>query len=188
MAFDCIFVDFQKDTKTKEHVLELFPYAKIIPFVSSYFDILKSYIDNVGTTHCWMISDLVDSSNFDFDFIPEQHQESQIHVWNSIQQTEGDIMLVPTNEFKKQKNHLRYLRDFKDINYHVDDAIKFQNWPSKKFKFDDIVGSVKLQQSRYVNYYYDSEHDIVPSLWEDQKLYIYVQQIKSIDTKVCCAK
>ena len=173
MAFDCIFVDFQKDTKTKKRVLELFPYARVIPFVSSYFDIVKSYIDEVRTTHCWLISDLVDSKTFDFDFIPEQYEEKQIHVWNTLQQTEGDIMLLPVNEFKKQKNNLRYLRDFKDINYHSNNTIQLHEWPSKKFQFDSIIESVKSQKSRYVNYYYDTKHDIVPSFWEDQKLYIY---------------
>jgi hypothetical protein len=31
---------------------------------------------------------------------------------------EGNVMLIPTQEFKNQMYDLRYLRDFKDINYH----------------------------------------------------------------------
>ena len=44
MAFDCVFVDFKENNPTKQKVLEQFPYARVTPFVSSYFDIIKSYV------------------------------------------------------------------------------------------------------------------------------------------------
>ena len=79
MAFDCVIVDFQKDQKNKEFLFNKFPYALSTPFVGSYFDILKSFVDSVKTDFFWLTSDLVNLQHFDFNFIPDQHQQKQIH-------------------------------------------------------------------------------------------------------------
>ena len=175
MAFDCVFVDFKENNPTKQKVLEQFPYARVIPFVSSYFDIIKSYVNDVRTEYFWFISDLVNLQHFDFDFIPEQHERTQIHVWNGDNQTEGDIMLIPTKEFKQQMDSLKFLRDYRDINYHTDSAITFNVWPSVPFTFDNLIEQVRKQKSRYTNYYLKNINNITPSFWEDQKLYVYDQ-------------
>ena len=72
-----------------------FPYARIIPFVSSYFDIAKSVLGDSQTEYTWLLSSKVDYSNFDFNYIPEQHQAKQLHVWNNKNQKEGDTFLFP---------------------------------------------------------------------------------------------
>jgi len=171
MAFDCVIVDFQKDQKNKEFLFNKFPYALSTPFVGSYFDILKSFVDGVKTDFFWLTSDLVNLQHFDFNFIPDQHQQKQIHVWNTQSQREGDIMLLPTNEFKSQMNHIKFLRDYKDINYH-DTNFEYNEWPSFKFTFDNLTEQIKNQKTRYANYYFKKQHSIIPSFWEDQKLYV----------------
>lgn len=172
MAFDCVFVDFRENNSAKERIMEEFPYAKVTPFVSSYFNILKSYIRDIKTEHFWFVSDLANLQHFDFDYIPEQHEQKQIHVWNGAYQTEGDIMLIPTSEFRKQMDSLKFLRDYQDINYHTDHSITFNVWPSVPFTFDNLIEQVKKQKERYVNYYYKDINNTTPSFWEDQKLYI----------------
>ena len=102
MAFDCVFVDFQKNKTVKERVLNQFPYARVTPFVGSYYDVLRSFIEDIRTEFFWLVTDLIDTAEFDFDYIPEQHEQQQIHVWNVVDQKEGDLMLIPTKEFKKQ--------------------------------------------------------------------------------------
>jgi hypothetical protein len=172
MAFDCILVDFQNNKSFKANALEQFPYARVTPFVGSYLDILKSFVETVNTEFFWLVTDLVNLEYFDFDYIPEQHEQKQIHVWNGRDQTEGDLMLIPTHEFKKQITGLKFLRDFKDIHYHTDYNITFNAWPSVPFTFDNLIDQVKQQKQRYVNYYYKDINNITPSFWEDQKLYI----------------
>ena len=31
---------------------------------------------------------------------------------------EGNVLLIPTKKFKEQMHNLKFLRDYKDINYH----------------------------------------------------------------------
>ena len=172
MAFDCVFVDFQKNKTVRAQVLNQFPYARITPFVGSYYDILRSFVEDIRTEFFWLMTDLVDTTGFDFDYIPEQHEQRQMHVWNSRDQQEGDLMLIPTAEFKKQIAGLKFLRDFKDINYHSTELV-YDDWNSVPFAFDDLITQVQSQGERYVNYYYKKPEPIKPSFWEDQKLYIY---------------
>jgi len=173
MAFDCVFVDFQKNKKFKDQILNQFPYARVTPFVVSYYDILKSFVEDIRTEFFWLMTDLVDTTGFDFDYIPEQHEQQQIHVWNVVDQKEGDLMLIPTKEFKKQIEQLKFLRDFKDINYHNTYSIAYDDWSSAPFTFDNLITQTQSQKEKYVNYYYETPHPIKPSFWEDQKLYVY---------------
>ena len=71
MAFDCIIIDFKnKDSNKNLSILyKSFPHARVIPFVSSYFDIAKSVLGDSRTEYTWLLSSKVDYSDFDFDFI-----------------------------------------------------------------------------------------------------------------------
>ncbi|NDB57896.1 hypothetical protein EB001_05575 [bacterium] len=182
MAFDCICVDFQNSKENLNTIKQRMPHAKIIPFVQSYMEILKSLVNDARTSHVWMISSLIDYSTFDFDYIPEQHQDQQIHVWHNEEQKEGDTMLIPCAEFLQQAEQLKFLRDFKNINYHST-VLNYSSWPMKSFEFDTLVEQVASQQELYVNYYhyyhyyncYHYDHNPItnymPSFWEDIKLY-----------------
>jgi hypothetical protein len=130
----------------------------------------------------WLLSTLIDYSTFDFDYIPEQHQDQQIHVWHNEAQKEGDTLLIPRAEFLKQISELKFLRDFKDINYHPA-VLDYSAWPMKSFTYDKLTEQVAEQTELYVNYYhyyyhyycYRYDHDpivnYIPSFWEDVKLY-----------------
>ena len=188
MAFDCVFVDFQKNKTFKSHILEQFPYARVTPFVGSYLDILKSFVRDIRTEFFWLTTDLVDTTNFDFDYIPEQHEQQQIHVWNSREQLEGDLMLIPTAEFKKQIEQLKFLRDFCDINYHQDDSVIYRHWDNKSFTFDNLIDQVRSQKEKYINYHYVEPMTIIPSFWEDQKLYVYDEKKLNLLIPRCTIK
>jgi hypothetical protein len=171
MSFDCICIDFQNSKKNLDTIKTRMPHAKIIPFVKSYFEILKFIVKDVKTSHVWMISTLIDYNQFDFDFIPEQHQDQQIHVWHNNIQKEGDTMLIPRAEFIQQSaQQLKFLRDFKDINYHLT-VLNYSAWPARSFKFDTLIEQVQSQKELYVNYYYREPIYYIPSFWEDIKLY-----------------
>ena len=188
MAFDCVFVDFQKNKSFKSHILEQFPYARVTPFVDSYYNILKSFVGDIRTEFFWLATDLVDTTRFDFGYIPEQHEQHQIHVWNSRGQSEGDLMLIPTAEFKKQIEQLKFLRDFRDINYHQDDSVIYRHWDNKPFTFDDLIDQVKAQKEKYINYHYVEPMTIIPSFWEDQKLYVYDEKKLNLLIPRCTIK
>jgi hypothetical protein len=173
MAFDCLFIDFNRNNSNKQKILSRFPYAKQVSFVSDYFSILKSIASDMDTDNFWVFTDLLDIENFDYDFRPEQHESNQLHVWNVNGQQQGDVMLVPKYRFIQQQHNIKHLRDFEDINYHSCSDLIYDNWPTGKFEFNGLLEKIRNQQSRYFNYYYTKHHEIFPSFWEDQKLYVY---------------
>ena len=69
MAFNCICVDFQNSKENLNTIKQRMPHAKVIPFVQSYMEILKSLVNDARTSHVWMLSSLIDYSTFDFDYI-----------------------------------------------------------------------------------------------------------------------
>ena len=73
MAFDCVIIDFQNTNRDSNLSIlsKSFPHAKIIPFVSSYFDMIKSVLGESRTEYTWLLSSKIDYSKFDFDYIPE---------------------------------------------------------------------------------------------------------------------
>ena len=182
MAFDCICVDFQNSKENLNVIKQRMPHAKIIPFVQSYMEILRSLVDDARTSHVWMVSSLIDYSTFDFNYIPEQHQDQQIHVWHNAEQKEGDTLLIPCREFLRQSPELKFLRDFKDINYHPA-VLHYYVWPMRSFTYNTLTEQVAEQTDLYVNYYhyyyhydcgrydYDPIVNYMPSFWEDVKLY-----------------
>ena len=106
--------------------------TRTVPFVDSYFDILKAVVNDVKTEYFWFFASFCKlDTNFDWNYIPEQHEKDQIHVWYTTHpmgglNKEGNVFLIPTQKFKEQMNSLKFLRDFKDINYHASPVLEVQ--------------------------------------------------------------
>ena len=179
MAFDSVQVRF-KDTRTFNS-----PSAstRTVPFVGSYFEILKSIVEDINTEYFWFFANFMDLKTIDTDYIPEQHEKKQIHVWyntNPIGGTnrEGNVMLIPTQEFKNQMHDLKYLRDYKDINYHPHDNLYQQLITKSSFKLKDPYMPYEANNSYYL-WLYNKDLDMsvipnfYPSFWEDVKLYTW---------------
>ena len=176
MAFDCVCIDFKNTHSEKniKNIKEKFPYAVIIPFISSYFDIINAEIRRSRTKFLWVLTSIVDYQNFDFDFIPEQHEQYQIHTWSLPEQKEGDTFLIPTTY---QTSSLKYLRDYKDINYHQTTSLIYENdlieqRYTLKNNIDDLIKE-PLPDASYIKYSDVKTSDtFYPSYWEDLKIYI----------------
>ena len=174
MAFDCIIIDFKnKDSNKNLSILcKSFPHARIIPFVSSYFDIAKSVLGDSRTEYTWLLSSKVNYSDFDFNFIPEQHQRTQLHVWNNKNQKEGDTFLFPKC-FLDQK--IGFLRDYKDVNYHEYNVQYDFDFYDIGYDLSNVIHNIPAIQSsnaRYIRYYETLDNkDFYPSYWEDLKVY-----------------
>tara|TARA_R110000787_G_scaffold230131_1_gene337614 strand:+ start:617 stop:1924 length:1308 start_codon:yes stop_codon:yes gene_type:complete len=182
MAFDSIQVRF----KNTSNIDSPFADTRVVPFVGSYFEILKSVVEDVKTEHFWFFSNFVDIKNFggiDLDFIPEQHEQDQIHVWYTTHpmgglNKEGNVMLIPTAKFKEQMNELAFLRDFKDINYHAH-ATLFQR-PIVRTTFT-LKDPIKAYNNAPAFYKWMINKDLAnndlpnfyPSFWEDEKMYTW---------------
>ena len=179
MAFDSVKVRF-RDTRTFDS-----PFAgtRAVPFVGSYFEMLKSIVEDINTEYFWFFSNFMNLKTIDTDYIPEQHEKKQIHVWYNTHpmggtNKEGNVMLIPTQEFKNQMHDLKYLRDYKDINYHPHDNLYQQLITKSSFKLKDPYASYKTNNS-YYSWLYNKDLDMsvipnfYPSFWEDVKLYTW---------------
>ena len=177
--FDSVQVRF----KNTNHIESPFANTRVLPFIGSYFEILKSVVGDINTEYFWFFSNFVNPADLDLDFIPEQHERQQIHVWYTTHpmgglNKEGNVMLIPTKEFKKQMHNLAFLRDFKDINYHEDETLFQRPIMKTTFKLQDPLVAYQTEKSFYtwmVNNDLDTDKipNFYPSFWEDEKMYTW---------------
>ena len=75
------FESIQVRFKHTKHIPSPFADTREVPFVDSYLTVLRSIIDDVNTEYFWFFSNFMDLKTIDLDYIPEQHEQKQIHVW-----------------------------------------------------------------------------------------------------------
>ena len=177
--FDSVQVRF----KDVPHNQSPFANTRIVPFVDSYFEIIKSVIDEIKTEYFWLFANFVNLKTGDFlDYIPEQHQKDQLHVWYATHpktglNKEGNVLLIPTQKFKDQMNNIKHLRDFKDINYHEDKTLFQQPLQVTQYQLKNPIEAYKKNNFFYkwmVNGDLKTEiPNFYPSFWEDEKLYSF---------------
>ena len=180
-GFDSIQVRF----KEVSHIESPLANTRVVPFVHSYFDILKAVVEDVRTEYFWFFTNFVNLDTVDLDYIPEQHERDQLHVWYTTHpmgglNKEGNVMLVPTKKFKEQMYDIKFLRDFKDINYHPHPELYQQPIPKTRFKLKDPYKAYQkcghIYQWMVNNDLSDDISsfkfpDFYPSMWEDVKIY-----------------
>ena len=182
-GFDSIQVRF----KNVNHIPSPFANTRVVPFVGSYFDILKAVVNDVKTEYFWFFANFVNMDTVDTNYIPEQHQRDQMHVWYTTHpmgglNKEGNVFLIPTKKFKQQMYDIKFLRDFRDINYHPNPELFQAVIPKTRFKLRDPYDAYKEARHRYlwmVNK--DLTDDLstfkfpnfYPSMWEDEKIYTW---------------
>ena len=177
--FDSVQVRF----KDVPHNQSPFANTRIVPFVDSYFEIIKSVIDEIKTEYFWLFANFVNLKTGDFlDYIPEQHQKDQLHVWYATHpktglNKEGNVLLIPTQKFKDQMNNIKHLRDFKDINYHEDKTLFQQPLQVTQYQLKNPIEAYKKNNFFYkwmVNSDLKTQiPNFYPSFWEDEKLYSF---------------
>jgi len=122
-------------------------------------------------------------SPFVLDYIPEQHERDQIHVWYTTHpkgglNKEGNVMLIPTKKFKEQMHELKFLRDFKDINYHAHPTLFQQPIGRTNFTLKDPMKTYDINKLFYKWMVNNDLREITlpnfyPSFWEDEKMYTW---------------
>ena len=179
-GFDSIQVRF-RDSKYNPSP---FVNTRVVPFTGSYLQVLKSIVNDIKTEYFWLFSSFMNLNTMDLDYIPEQHEKDQIHVWYNTHplggtNKEGNVFLIPTQALKRQISNLKYLRDYKDINYHAHDNL-FQNWiPKTKFSLKNPYSALQSDKPNYYKWLINKDLDekivpnFFPSFWEDVKLYTW---------------
>jgi len=161
-----------------------FANTRIVPFVDSYFQIIKSVINDVKTEYFWLFANFINLQTADFlDFIPEQYEKDQLHVWYATHpktglNKEGNVMLIPTKQFKEQMNNLLHLRDYKDVNYHSDPNLFQQPISQTLYSLKNPIETYHSNRAFYKWMINKEIRDVpipnfYPSFWEDQKMYTW---------------
>ena len=180
MAFDSVQVRF----KNVPHNESPFANTRVVPFVDSYFEILKGVVNDISTEYFWFFANFTNIKPVDFlDYIPEQHERNQIHVWYTTHpkgglNKEGNVMLIPTKKFKEQMYELKFLRDFKDINYHAHPTLFQQPIGRTNFILKDPMKTYDINKLFYKWMVNNDLREIAlpnfyPSFWEDEKMYTW---------------
>jgi hypothetical protein len=171
--FDCVRVNFPR-SYSKE-----FWYNREIPFVENYLTIIRSIIKDIRTSHFWLVASFMDVSDFDFGYIPEQFENNQIHCWHDNDNKEGNVLLVPRDRFLEQMDSLKFLRDYKDINYHSTDTVKSPELSITYFDLQDPVADYNSSDNKFYNWFVNEDlqdnilPNFFPSFWDDIKLYTF---------------
>ena len=175
--FDSVQVRF----KNVAHNESPFANTRVVPFVNSYFEILKSVVNDIKTEYFWFFANFINLKPVEFlDYIPEQHEKNQIHVWYTTHpmgglNQEGNVMLIPTKKFKEQMNSIKFLRDYKDINYHAHATLFQQPIMKAYFALENPLATYKNHKAFYkwmVNKNCKvNVPNFYPSFWEDVKMY-----------------
>ena len=173
-GFDSIQVRF-KNTKHRPSPLVN---TRTVPFVESYLEVLKSVIEDIKTEYFWFFANFIDLGSIDLNYIPEQHEKDQIHVWYS-KNKEGNVFLIPTKQLKEQIYDLKFLRDYKDINYHLNNNIIQNDIVKKQFSLAQPYEALEDTKENLYTWLYNKDlkksqlPEFYPSFWEDIKLYTW---------------
>jgi len=183
MAFDSVQVRFKNVTDHESP----FANTRVVPFIDSYFEILKGVVNDIKTEYFWFFSNFVNlniNKGFDLlDYVPEQHERNQIHVWYTTHpmgglNKEGNVMLIPTAKFKEQMDNIKFLRDYKDINYHAHTTLFQKPIGKTAFKLTDPMTAYNSEKVFYkwmvnINLADITLPNFYPSFWEDEKIYTW---------------
>jgi len=180
MAFDSIQIKFKNVKQWSSPLAN----SRVVPFVESYFNVIKSCINDIRTEYFWVFPSFMSMKQIDFDFIPEQFEKDQIHVWYSGHpkaghNKEGNVLLIPTKQFKEQMKDLKFLRDYKDINYHEINDLWYPPLTRFNYKLYDIVNEYNGYEQKFYKWMVNKDlyeiklPNFFPSFWEDEKLYAF---------------
>ena len=180
MAFDSIRIRFQNVREWPSPLAG----TRTVPFVESYFKVIKSCVEDIRTEYFWVFPSFMSVKQIDFDFLPEQFQKDQIHVWSSSHpkagyNKEGSVLLIPTEAFKKQMHGLKYLRDFKHINYNEIDDLWYPPVPRLNYTLKNSVNVYNTMLPSFYKWMINKDliglklPNYFPSFWEDEKLYSF---------------
>ena len=98
-------------------------------YLGSELDMMNRTLSKVSTSYFWVISDICNYTDFDFNWRPTWATQTYLHVWPTENQVKGgDTMYVNTAEMKSQAIKLEHLEHYDVIDWQQD-SIKQQVQP-----------------------------------------------------------
>jgi len=113
---------------TNTHTLPKHDYK--VRLVTTMEEAVKSAIKRATKPWLWIVSDTCNYDEFDFDWLPEEGEERQIHCWPSGTCEKGDTFLIHVPS---------YLGDWNPSYNFNHEPVKRKLWPSQKITHDSLA-------------------------------------------------
>lgn len=156
---------------------------KTTRFVDSYLSVIKRIVAQATSEYIWVISNICDYSNFDFDWRPEPYQAKMLHVFGPGNNKFGDTFLVHVPTFKEQMGELKLLDWYKTVNYCTEQIVPRLPYDHVPYTGDDLTAVIKAHRfnSPYALFYPEgtdvSSIQYNPSVWrlEDRAIHSFTE-------------
>lgn len=149
------------------------PFYNSVRYYNSHLETIRRCVNKATTEYIWVISDICDYTNFDFNYRPMPWESKQIHCWASGTEQRGDTFLIPVDEFKKQEP-LKKLEYFKDIHYHYP-GVHRVHYTIQRYD-DNLPDSISNNSFDYYTLFKTSDGNcstkLYPCMWEDRKIHV----------------
>ena len=125
---------------------------------------LRTAIRRAAAEWLWVISDVVNYEKFDFSWLPDGDQKSQVHCWPSGDCEKGETFLI----------HVPTYRDEREFMFNFDHSpLQRNEWPLQIYTEDSLAAAIRRfpPQALYTQYNHISAADLAqpyPCLWEDR--------------------
>ena len=144
---------------------------KTTRFVDSYLAVIKRIVSQSISEYIWVVSNICDYSNFNFDWRPEPYQAKMLHVFGPGNNKFGDTFLVHVPTFREQMDKLELLDWFKTVNYNNEQIVPRLPYDMVSYNSDDLTAIIKSHKfnSPYALFFPEgqdvSKIDYNPSVW-----------------------
>ena len=156
---------------------------KTTRFVDSYLSVIKRIVSHSSSEHIWLISNICDYSNFDFNWRPDYSQLCMLHVFGPGNNKFGDTFFIHVPTFKKQMDKLELLDWFKTVNYCTEQIVPRLQYDQVPYTGDNLTATIKQHRfnSPYALFFPEGQDvstiDYNPSVWrfEDRAIHTFTE-------------
>ena len=173
-------VDFGQHDKLKTVQHET---LKTTRFVDSYLAVIKRIVASSTSEYIWVVSNICDYTNFNFDWRPEPYQAKMLHVFGPGNNKFGDTFLVHVETFREQMDKLELLDWYETVNYNSEQIVPRLPYDQVPYTGDDLTATIKAHRfnSPYALFFPEGQDvstiDYNPSVWrlKDRKLHTFTE-------------
>lgn len=174
-----IFVwDFGGHQQNIEQILQQYPDAKVLRYFGTHLDMFKKTVKKAKKDSVWILSSCCNYDEFDPFWLPDWHNQNQIHVWASGDQQFGDTFWVDVESAKQCIDDLEELEYFsKGITWHSSGYARLE-WPINHVETHDLHRAISNHKFSSVYEYFVSPGSTLgstvdESIWKKRRLIAY---------------
>ena len=142
---------------TSTHALPVHDYK--VRLITTMEESLKAALKKATRPWLWVISDVCDYSEFDFEWLPEEGEEHQIHCWPSGTCEKGDTFLIHVPSYLGEWNPSY---NFEHI------PVKRKPWAQIKYDCDNLAEALQYKSNAIYTVMHKGTIGTIPDvcLWD----------------------